>query len=93
MVSFRLACSQTLYFLFRYRQARQYRNKNLGGFILALRPRSRCPLCLARARRRENNVYVQVILFPESSGAPNDNFRKISVRKMIWDLEFSEHLL
>ena len=27
------------------------------------------------------------------SGAPNGNFRKISVRKMIWDLEFSEHLL
>ena len=27
------------------------------------------------------------------SGAPNDNFRKISVRKTIWGLEFSEHLL
>ena len=27
------------------------------------------------------------------AGAPNDNFRKISVRKTIWDLEFSEHLL
>ena len=27
------------------------------------------------------------------AGAPNVNFRKISVRKMIWDLEFSEHLL
>ena len=27
------------------------------------------------------------------SGAPNDNFRKISVRKRIWDLEFSKHLL
>ena len=27
------------------------------------------------------------------SGAPNDNFWKISVRKTIWDLEFSEHLL
>ena len=26
------------------------------------------------------------------SGAPNVNFRKISVRKTIWDLEFSEHL-
>ena len=26
------------------------------------------------------------------SGAPNDNFQKISVRKTIWDLEFSEHL-
>ena len=27
------------------------------------------------------------------TGAPNDNFWKISVRKTIWDLEFSEHLL
>ena len=27
------------------------------------------------------------------SGAPNINFRKISVRETIWDLEFSEHLL
>ena len=26
-------------------------------------------------------------------GAPNVNFRRISVRKTIWDLEFSEHLL
>ena len=29
----------------------------------------------------------------ESTGAPNVNFRKISVRKTISDLEFSEHLL
>ena len=29
----------------------------------------------------------------EKPGAPNVNFRKISVRKTIWDLEFSEHLL
>ena len=28
-----------------------------------------------------------------SSGAPNVNFLKISVRKTIWDLEFSDHLL
>ena len=27
------------------------------------------------------------------TGEPNDNFRKISVRKTIRDLEFSEHLL
>ena len=26
-------------------------------------------------------------------GAPNVNFRKISVQKTIWDLEFSEHFL
>ena len=29
----------------------------------------------------------------KSSGALNVNFRKIYVRKTIWDLEFSEHLL
>ena len=29
----------------------------------------------------------------QQSGAPNINFRKISVRKAIWDLEFLEHLL
>ena len=28
-----------------------------------------------------------------TSGAPNVNFWKISVRKTIWDVEFSEHLL
>ena len=28
-----------------------------------------------------------------ASGAPNTNFRKISVWKTIWDLEFSKHLL
>ena len=27
------------------------------------------------------------------SGVPNVNFRKMSVQKTIWDLEFSEHLL
>ena len=27
------------------------------------------------------------------SGAPNVNFLKISIRKTIWDLEFSEQLL
>ena len=28
---------------------------------------------------------------PDKTGVPNVNFRKISVRKTIWDLEFSEH--
>ena len=28
----------------------------------------------------------------QETGAPNVNFRKISVRKTIWDLEFSKHL-
>ena len=29
----------------------------------------------------------------QKPGAPNVNFRKLSVRKTTWDLEFSEHLL
>ena len=32
-------------------------------------------------------------LAESQSGAPNVNFRKMSVWKAIWDLEFSEHLL
>ena len=28
----------------------------------------------------------------DQPGAPNVNFREKSVRKTIWDLEFSEHL-
>ena len=34
-----------------------------------------------------------VELRPHVSGAPNVKFWKLSVRKTIWDLEFSEHLL
>ena len=34
-----------------------------------------------------------LIKAPYHSGAPDVNFWKISVRKTIWDLEFSEHLL
>ena len=37
--------------------------------------------------------WLGILLFERASGAPNVNFRKISVRKTIWDLEFSEHLL
>ena len=37
--------------------------------------------------------WLGILLFERASGAPNVNFRKISVRKAIWDLEFSEHLL
>ena len=32
-------------------------------------------------------------LAAKTSGAPNDNFRKICVRKTNCDLEFSEHML
>ena len=36
-------------------------------------------------------TYIKYVGY--KTGAPNVNFRKISVRKTIWDLEFSEHLL
>ena len=39
--------------------------------------------------QRSSEVYRSTNL----PGAPNDNFWKISVRKTIWDLELSEHLL
>ena len=39
----------------------------------------------------EKNYKFNVCMYV--SGAPNVNFRKIFVRKTIWDLEFSEHLL
>ena len=38
-------------------------------------------------------ISVRRYFLADLSGAPNDNFWKISVRKTIWDLEFSEHLL
>ena len=49
----------------------------------------------------EGNLLVQDISYhlPKAStdqswsGAPNVNIREISVRKTIWYLEFSEHLL
>ena len=34
-----------------------------------------------------------IVMVVSSAETPNDNFRKISVRKTIRDLEFSEHLL
>ena len=52
-------------------------------------------------KKKKRNVFVDVAVtyarkphwIPKKwSGAPNVNFRKISVRKTIWDLEFSEHL-
>ena len=47
---------------------------------------------------RATEQYFPVVLFIMLykvilPGAPKVNFRKISVRKTIWDLEFSEHLL
>ena len=40
-------------------------------------------------RQYETPDYLLTI----SSGAPNVNFRKVSVRNTIWDLQFTEHLL
>ena len=38
------------------------------------------------------NIHLKKVGTGKCSGAPNVNFRKISVRKTIRDLEFSEHL-
>ena len=43
--------------------------------------------------QRPLNFIWKVTILKKNAGVPNDNFRKISVRKTIWDLEFSEHLL
>ena len=45
------------------------------------------------ARRWRSWLQVSVSVVHTNSEAPNVNFRKISVRKTIWDLEFSEHFL
>ena len=44
-------------------------------------------------RNEADALNVRRIKRPKLTGAPNVNFRKVTVRKMIWDLEFSEHLL
>ena len=41
-------------------------------------------------RKKQQTLKLRIM---QRAGAPNDNFRKISVRKTICDLEFSEHLL
>ena len=43
------------------------------------------PLC--------NCLLLHLFIGDNYTGAPNVNFPKTSVRKTIWDLEFSEHLL
>ena len=40
-----------------------------------------------------DKIEMTRLVFTVSSGAPNVNFREISVRKTISDLEFSKHLL
>ena len=41
--------------------------------------------------RDHNRTGLDLRSRPFDSGAPNDNFRKISVRKTIWDLKLWEH--
>ena len=45
------------------------------------------------ARRWRSSLQVSVSVVHTNSEAPNVNFRKISVRKTIWDLEFSAQFL
>ena len=46
-----------------------------------------------RSRSRVRFRQISLHFSSHKPGAPNVSFRKISVRKTIWDLEFSEHLL
>ena len=48
---------------------------------------------MINAKLNEQVQHAKLLGVTLDSGAPNVNFRKISVRKTIWDLEFSEHLL
>ena len=45
-----------------------------------------------RIRSKQERARRKKAKFGIESGATSVNFRKISVRKSIWDLEFSEHL-
>ena len=58
------------------------------------------PLYLSTGNSFINKSFEMTVLFvtlivskPESQGHPTTIFGEISVRKTIWDLEFSEHLL
>ena len=52
------------------------------------------PTCYVPLSSRINEVWLYLArLLADWSGASNVNFRKLSVRKAIWDLEFSEHFL
>ena len=53
----------------------------------------KCSSSLIHMARLMINHSNHILIVIHLSGAPNGNFRKISVRKTIWDLEFSEHLL
>ena len=51
---------------------------------------------LAILKLKKSGMKLKVKLLKISKhgrGAPNVDFRKISVRKTIWDLEFSKHFL
>ena len=51
------------------------------------------PMHAARKSLQNEETWNMFYLSGNWAGAPNVNFRKISVRKTISDLEFSEHFL
>ena len=75
------------------------KKKNLKNKITRFGRRPGTPASLlwsletTRHEPKINMAEKLVDVIVELTGAPNDNFRKISVRKTICDLEFSEHLL
>ena len=66
--------------------------KPLFSGIICGSLKKECPA--ARERKNVYHAWIQRLKevdCPQQTGAPNVNFWKISVRKTIWDLEFSEH--
>ena len=51
-------------------------------------------LAILKLKKRGMKLKVKLLKISKlGRGEPKVDFRKISVRKTIWDLEFSEHLL
>ena len=74
MFRFVLACSQTLYFLFKVRRARVIKNKNRGGFTERQRKKKG-----VRGREGENSLFFFLAL-PALSRSPT--FSKRTKRKI-----------
>ena len=85
-------------------RARKVSAKN-ACFLIKCGPESLCPFSVLMEWRavpfrvlstREVNQLPELrptkLSVNHFTGAPNVNLRKISVRKTIWDLEFSEHI-
>jgi len=87
----KLACEQALLFQRAKRAAQERvseRESREGARFLSRVYFSRYPPNGELARRLQQNSSVTI-----QQGHPTTIFGKISVRKTIWDLEFSEHLL